>query len=168
MGKSCRWKQYHSGDWQSLWSRTRGLRQKSRLCTLTYNTPVDRSDTGIDIDTSFNDMVEEESSTRPPDEKGGLKPYIWTDNARDEVPAFAVRAFLPIRVPSTRQMTSLSVLDAVWVSSDQEEQQSNPSGLNGNLPPIVLNPWPHILQAALLASKSSRIGPISSTHNGAC
>ena len=63
---------YNSGDWQSLWSRTRKLRQKSRLCTLTYSTPVDRSDTGIDIDTSFNDMVEEESSTRPPDEKGGL------------------------------------------------------------------------------------------------
>ena len=43
---------------------------KSHVCTLTYSTPVDHSDTGIDIDTSFSDMDQVQGHHM---RKGGFK-----------------------------------------------------------------------------------------------
>ena len=113
---------------------------------LTPSTPVDHSDIGFDIDTSFSDMVVEGSSIRSPplQEKRCLHLLLG----------------LPYQIGvihSSGDNPCSSVLDALWVSSDHEVQQSNPSLKIRNLPPIVLYPWPYT-PSCPLASKSTRIG----------
>ena len=130
--------QSNSNDLQSLWIRRHRQAVTKVTSVLTPSTPVDHSDIGFDIDTSFSDMVVEGSSTRSPplQEKRCLHLLLG----------------LPYQIGvihSSGDNPCSSVLDALWVSSDHEVQQSNPSLKIRNLPPIVLYPWPYILQAAL-------------------
>ena len=60
-------------EWLAKFS---GAQPPTKVTSDIQHSPVDRSDTDIDIDTSFSDMVEEGLSTRPPHEKGGFKALL--------------------------------------------------------------------------------------------